>query len=375
MPNAAIGIINSVIGSDATFGGTPLIENTTQSMKEAWSVISGYEPRLNKFCNALVDRIGLTVMRMLTFTDPWKVFEKGNLPTGATVQEVYIAMQKATPFYDSTQASTDDLLKGEFGSDPADVSSAFHAVNSRIKYKVTINREELETAFTSEANLSAFVQNVINQIYLPTEYDAFIMKKYLIHLLVKNNKIHKETITAVTTEATGKAAIKKMRATYAKMKYLSSNYNSAGVLMNTPEERLYCITTSDFDASVDVDVLASAFNMDKTNFMGHRIGVDSFALNANEIKRLEYLLTGNEGGEVVATGGDKTYTKVTANDAALAGVAAIIVDKDFFQIYDKLNVMKSNELASTLDWNYFHHVWKVYSASPFANAVIFSSAT
>ena len=50
--SAAVGIINAVFGSDATFGGAPKIENTTESIKSAWSFINSYEPRLNYFCNA-----------------------------------------------------------------------------------------------------------------------------------------------------------------------------------------------------------------------------------------------------------------------------------------------------------------------------------
>ena len=39
MASAAVGIINAVFGSDATFGGAPKIENTTESIKSAWSFI------------------------------------------------------------------------------------------------------------------------------------------------------------------------------------------------------------------------------------------------------------------------------------------------------------------------------------------------
>ena len=154
-------------------------------------VYQSYEPRLNYFCNALVDRIGLTVMRYISFEDPWQVFDKGVLGTGATVQEIYVMMQKATPYFSADRATNDEVMKAEFGSDPAEVYTAYHAVNSRIKYKVTVNREALETAFMSEANLSAFVQNIIDQIYKPAELDAFIMKKYLLYQLVKNNKLKK----------------------------------------------------------------------------------------------------------------------------------------------------------------------------------------
>ena len=60
-------------------------------------------------------------------------------------------------------------------------------------------------------------------------------------------------------------------------------------------------------------------------------------------------------------------------DVDLAAVQTIMVDRDFFQVYTKLNTMRENNLGSTLDWNYFHHVWRIYSASPFANAVYFTT--
>ena len=347
MASAAVGIINAVFGSDATFGGAPKIENTTESIKSAWSFINSYEPRLNYFCNALVDRIGLTVMRYISFEDPWQVFDKGVLSTGATVQEIYVMMQKATPYFSADRATNDEVMKAEFGSDPADVYTAYHAVNSRIKYKVTVNREALETAFMSEANLSAFVQNVIDQIYKPAELDAFIMKKYLLYQLVKNNKLKKVTVSAVTDEASGKTLVKKFRQIYGKMKFISKEYNAAGIPMNSPAERLYTIVPVDISASIDVDVLASAFNMDKADFMGHRLEVDSFALNEYEVERLEHLLTGNDpsgnGSVTIATGGDKTYTHVTPNDEDMTAIQALMVDRDFFQKIKKGASLKATK--------------------------------
>ena len=229
----------------------------------------------------------------------------------------------------------------------------------------------------SEANLSAFVQNIIDQIYKPAELDAFIMKKYLLYQLVKNKKLKKVAVTAVTDEVSGKTLVKKFRQIYGKMKFISKEYNVAGIPMNTPAERLYTIVPVDVSASIDVDVLASAFNMDKADFMGHRLEVDSFALNEYEVERLEHLLTGNDpsdpGAVTIATGGDKTYTHVTPNDSDMTAIQALMVDRDFFQIYTKLNTMRETDLGSTLDWNYFHHIWRIYSASPFANAVQFTT--
>ena len=97
-----------------------------------------------------------------------------------------------------------------------------------------------------------------------------------------------------------------------------------------------------------------------------------------EVERLEHLLTGNDpsgsGAVTVSAGGDSTYTHVTPNDEGpdrpfrLSWLTATSS-----RFTTKLNIMRENNLGSTLDWNYFHHVWRIYSASPFANAVQFTT--
>ena len=58
-------------------------------------------------------------------------------------------------------------------------------------------------------------------------------------------------------------------------------------------------------------------------------------------------------------------------------VKAVILDENFFQVYDNLNKMTENYIGSGLYWNYWYHTWKTISVSPFANAIVFalSSAT
>ena len=47
------------------------------------------------------------------------------------------------------------------------------------------------------------------------------MKKYLIYNLVKNNKMKKITVDAVTNEASGKKLVKSFKSIYGKMKFVS----------------------------------------------------------------------------------------------------------------------------------------------------------
>ena len=90
---------------------------------------------------------------------------------------------------------------------------------------------------------------------------------------------------------------------------------------------------------MDVDVLAAAFHMDKAEFAGHVIVVDNIG------------------------------------DLADNGIEAILVDKNWYQVYDYLRTFKTAYNGEGLYWNYFYHVWTVYSLSPFSNAVAFGSTT
>ena len=136
----------------------------------------------------------------------------------------------------------------------------------------------------------------------------------------------------------------------------------AGVKNVTPKDRQYLIMTTDADARMDVNVLASAFNMDKAEFMGHRILVDSFS--EFDTERLQ---------EIFADG-DVSYEPFSSDDLALlAAVEAVIVDEEWFMIYDKLFKFTEQYNGQGIYWNYWLHVWKVFSVSPFQNAVVFAS--
>ena len=63
---------------------------------------------------------------------------------------------------------------------------------------------------------------------------------------------------------------------------------------------------------------------------------------------------------------------MTADELALmADVKAVLVDENFFQVYDNKDQFTEKYVASGLYWNYFYHVWKTVSTSDFSNAVVF----
>ena len=143
------------------------------------------------------------------------------------------------------------------------------------------------------------------------------------------------------------------------LEFMSNKYNLAGVKNYTLKDDQYIIVNAEFDAVMDVEVLASAFNMDKADFMGHRVLVDSFG--DLDTERLAELFPN-----------ETEYTPLTSDEiTALKAVPAVIVDRDWFMIWDNMNQFTEKYNGEGLYWNYWYHQWKTFSISPFANAVVF----
>ena len=67
---------------------------------------------------------------------------------------------------------------------------------------------------------------------------------------------------------------------------------------------------------------------------------------------------------------------VTASELKLMkDVKAIIIDEEWFQVFDNNNKFTEKYVASGMYWNYFYNTWKTISHSPFANAVVFVTDT
>ena len=133
----------------------------------------------------------------------------------------------------------------------------------------------------------------------PKRFILYIV--YVLATIALKGSIPVNVISAVVDENTGKQAIASIKAVSNKMRFMSNEYTIAGNKNFIEPDNLYVITTADFDAVTDVGVLAMAFNLDKDEFLGRRVMIDSFAFNDGEIARLNELLA--DDPTVIANGG------------------------------------------------------------------------
>lgn len=292
-----------------------------------------YQPMLNEFVNNLINRIGLTIIRNKSYNNPLSLFKKGSVPLGTDIADIYENPAEAEQYEYSNTAMAKLLTI----TDP-DTHVAYYRRNRQDLYTKTIAREGLQGAFDSWEEFENYIASITNSLYSGNYIDEFKYTKQLIDGAYDAGKIIQKQVTLPTSEATSKAFLKEVRALYDNMTFPSTEYNAYSkfsgakgtVTTWTDAERICLIVRADVMAEVDVDALASAFNIDRANFIGRVIKVDKFE-----------------------------------NDEILG----VVCDESWLQIYD--NIFRFDEFynARTMSWNEYLHAWGTYAICPFANAV------
>ena len=326
----------------------PQITNATEIPKVG-EILYGYPALANQFINALVNRIALVNVKSATFNNAYAELKKGYLEFGETVEEVFVNIAKAREF------SVDKAEAREFKRTLPDVRTAFHVMNYRVQYPITIQDEDLRQAFLSVNGVQDLIAKIIDSVYTASEYDEYLLFKYLLIKGITGGKMYPVSI------GTGdlKECASKFRGMSNQLTFMSTKYNADGVTTTTPKNDQYIFMDSMFNAEYDVNVLASAFNMDKATFSGKLKLIDDWTTFDNE--RFKEIIENSDTMEIV-----------TAEELnMMKNVKAVLIDSEWFQVYDNHNKMTETYVASGQYWNYFYNVWKTVSSSPFSNAIVF----
>lgn len=332
--------------------------DAVMSLRAIGEVINSYTPLQNAFIGALVNRIARVIITSRLYENPWSIFKKGILEYGETIEDIFVAM--AEPYQFDPEDAEDTLFKRYI----PDVKAAFHSMNFQKFYPTTVSEPQLRAAFLSYEGVTDLIAKIIQQVYTGANYDEWVVMKYMIARAALNGHIYSVNVPAVTAE--NARSVTTTMVSFAKnMSYMGSSYNQAGVQTYTDPRYLWFILTTDISSILDVEVLALSFNMDKATLIGNQIGVDSFG--TMDMARLAKIFKDDPY---------TAYTPFTTEELAeLKNIAGLMVDINWFMIFDNFYAMKEVENGKGLYWNYFYHVWKTFSISPFANAVLFTTST
>lgn len=307
---------------------------TKGNIKRTLDDLNSNLPAWNGFTNALINRIGTVVVRNMSWTNPLAEFKTGRLEYGDSVEEINIDLVRGRS-YDTDR---DYMERDLFGQHKPDAQMNLHRVNRRDYYPITVNRDLLAEAFTAEGGLMNFVNDVLEAPYTSDQWDEFLLMCSLFGEYESRGGFHRINVPDARSfesdSSDAKAVLRKVRAMAENLTFPSTKYNAAGVSKAAKRDDLILFGTPDFFASVDVEALAGAFNVEKMSAPGRQFSIPD-------------------------------------EEFGLAGAQAILTTKDFFMVKDRLLENTSQVNGLGLYTNYFLHHWQIISASRFAPAVLF----
>jgi len=302
---------------------------------------------LNDFVG-LLKKVVYTAVYNKTFNNPLAQLEGDRIPLGQFVEDVMINPAKARGFNVNDFAGI--LQKYE-----AEVATQYLSVNSDLQYCVTLTRDKIRNAFTSWDNLESLISGYINSLFNGSYVTRYNQAKGLPLSAFKAGAVKYEVITNPTDEQTAKNLVRKMRADYSKFQIPSTKFNAwqdvkgegafALKTWSDPQDIIVMIS-ADVEALLDVEVLASAFNMSKADFLGRVIVVDDFSQYADD-------------GSVAVDG---------------SMIKAMICDRSWFKIKTQDFAMDSWFNPNNRTWQYYLNDVRMVNYSLFANAKVYTTA-
>ena len=349
-------ITNAILNETAKiYGATPTIraDGTAETRHLIGEYLATDINFSNAFIHELINRVVLAIYQDIYFTNPWKRFKRGYLEAGDMVEE--IAFDLCVPHnFDST--ADNEYPKQEH----EELYTQIHKLNYQHYYKRTISRVKLLQAFNTPDGMRELADQMINIMYTSAEFDEYISMKYMIGRHLLNGYITQVNIP-VPSDTTMKQIASTIKGISNDLTILNRNYNRYGLPTSTEKRNQIMLVNTHFDAQFEVDILAYAFNMDKADIYGQRVFITPWT--NDDVERMNELFEDEKG-----------YVPFTEEEIeVLNSIPLFILDDRFFMIFDYLMEMTDFYNPEKLYWNYWLHTWRIMSASPFVNAIAFTS--
>lgn len=320
---------------------------TTQAnIKKVGETITTYPTLKNEFINVLTNQVSKQLFFNKVWENPYKMFNRGQLPYGKSIESIFIDIVKGKDRTRQTDANNlaSDLLSRQ----TPNVKVEYYTENFQHQYPTTISDEELKGAFRTANGLSEMTARILQAPLTGAEFDQFLMIKHgLANLKTAQVKIGKTAYNGLTAKEKANLITTTVKAYVKKLKFLSNNYNAQGVMTFSRPTDLYLFVPADISAFLDVEQLATAFNISKVELPTRVLDIDNF--------------------QKVNTGSDASSNPYVEDTDALF----YLIDKDAIQLYETLNESESFRNPQAKYTNIWFDRWGIIASCHFANAIKF----
>lgn len=314
---------------------------TQDNVKNVLETVMDYKTTKEEFYDVLLNKIIKQKIMSKLWENPYKFFKKEPLPIGKTIEGIFVDIIKGKSFNDKFGDGTSEASSLLAKENPENIKVEYYSENYKHKYKVSISDTQIKSAFLDTNGIQSLCNAQIQAALTSAEYDEFLLVKGLLN----HTKIKEKVLSGYRAETNenvkSKMLTKAIKTYMGYFKFLRKDFNTQGVYTHSSASDIVIFVTPETSAMLDVELLASAFNMQKADIEGKLVMIDGFEkLNAD----------GNT---------------VEVDDDTLA----IMCDMELIQMRDSLNQSESFRNPDTLTTNMFIHRWGSAQATGFVNAI------
>lgn len=279
----------------------------------------------NEFLGTVVEKIGRQEYSSKAYLNPLARFKKGFISNANEIEEIYVArVQGTTQDFEGT-----DTLKRV----KPNITTQYHKQNYGKCYTATVTDEQVRRGFTTEGGVRKIADEILTQLQTGYEYDEYIAMRNNFCDLIEGTPC-KRTITAITNQTTAKDFVKKVKKDIAKMQFRNTEF--ATVERNCKPSDLVLVLRTGLLAEIDVELLATAFNVDRTQLDTMVVEVDDFPDNEN--------------------------------------VQAMLLEQNALMVFDTLYNIEPQRNAKGMFTNHHLNVEKIISTSNMYNVAVYQTA-
>ena len=355
-------LLSYIINQDPILSENIDLPKQGESIAPIGQIIVDNQRYKNAFINAL-NLIAVTLVKKNDWENPWEEFtEQGKINFGQSVREMITDLVEAYD-YNEYMSNATHFLQQEV----PEVYNYVHNINFQKFYKVSVNDTEIAMAFTNETGMYDLISDIYSRLYESYKYDKYQVDKYQLCRRIIDGTVPSVAITDFASN-TVRQNVAIMKGVSNKLTFRSPKYNPAGLRLATKFEDQRLIINTEFEGQLSTEVLATSYFLNEAEFKTKSALIDGF--NDFDSTRLANLL------------GDQ-YVAFTEDELTrLGNVVGMIISDDFFMDYyysldsqtESTGATKNTEFYNpeTLTNTLWLHSWRIFSTSPFANAVVFT---
>ena len=193
----------------------------------------------------------------MEFSNPFDRFRRADINYGDTLEDIFVDIPKGYEYNAKDE--------NPFAQVQPDVKALYHTINKQIQYEQTIHDAEFRRALRSPYGLDSLVTRIVNTLRVASNYDDFLIGKQIL----SNDDVYGKIVYLGARTANkandGKKLLEAIKTAGSGMKFPSREFNQQKVMDNTPMNRQVLFITANDKNTIDLDVLAGLYNLDKAD--------------------------------------------------------------------------------------------------------------